>query len=140
MDLGAVMDEVGDRLDNITGLRVHRYPPDDVSPPAAIVSYPETITYDETMRRGMDRYPDLSVAILLGKVSARATRDAISVYADGAGDRSIKAVLDGGDYESCDSVRVTGAEFDVVTIAAVDYLGVMFNLDIVGPGAPTEGA
>lgn len=134
MDLGAVMDEVGDRLDTITGLRVYRYPPDNVQPPAAIVSYPETITYDETMRRGMDRYTNHTVAVLVGKVSDRATRDNISVYADGAGDRSIKALLDGTGYETCDSVRVTSADFDIVTIASVDYLGVMFNLDIAGPG------
>lgn len=77
MDLGAVMDEIGDRLDTLDGLRVYRYPPDNVQPPAAIVTYPDTYTYDETMRRGMDRIT-LPVVLLVGKVSDRASRDRIS--------------------------------------------------------------
>lgn len=128
------MDELGDRLDTITGLRVYRYPPDNIAEPAAIVTYPENVTYDETMRRGMDRYPDLAVIVLVGKVSDRASRDRISIFANGAGDKSIKAVLDGGGYESCDSVRVMGAEFDIVSMAGVEYLAATFTLDIAGPG------
>lgn len=135
MDLGAVMDELGDRLDTITGLRVYRYPPDNIQPPAAVVTYPGTITYDETMRRGMDRYPDLTVVAMVGKVSDRASRDAVSVYANGAGEKSVKAVLDGDGYQSCDSVRVTGVEFDIVSMAGVEYLAATFTLDIAGTGA-----
>lgn len=135
MDLGAVMDEVGDQLDTIEGLRVYRYPPDNVQVPAAVVTYPETITYDETMRRGMDRYPDLAVVVMVGRVSDRASRDHIALYADGAGARSVKAVVEAHDYVSCDSVRVTGAEFDIVKVAAVEHLAATFTLDIAGTGA-----
>ena len=137
MDLGAVMDEIGDQLDTIAGLRVYRYPPDQVAPPAAIVTYPENITYDETYGRGMDRYPDLSVVVMVGKVSDRASRDAISVYADGTGDKSIKTVVEAGTHTAFDSVRVTGGEFDIVSMAGVEYLAATFNLDIAGPGEGT---
>lgn len=135
MDLGAVMDEVGDQLDTIDGLRVYRYPPDSVSVPAAVVTYPENISYLETMRRGMDRYPDLSVVVMVGKVSDRTSRDRIAAYADGAGDRSIKAVVEAHTYEACDTATVTGAEFDIVSMAGVEYLAATFTIDIAGAGA-----
>lgn len=135
MDLGDVMDQVADRLDSITGLRVYPYPPDTVAPPAAIVTYPESIDYDATYARGMDRIPDLRVIVLVGRVSDRASRDAISVYADGSGTQSVKAVVEAGTYTAFDSVRVTGAEFDVISMAGVEYLAATFHLDIAGEGA-----
>jgi len=134
MDLAAVMDEIGDQLDTIDGLRVYRYPPDSVSVPAAVVTYPETYTYDETMRRGMDRVA-LPVVVMVGKVSDRTSRDRIAAYANGAGDRSVKTVIEAHTYESCDSVRVQGAEFDVVSMGGVEYLAVTFTIDITGTGA-----
>jgi len=135
MDLAAVMDEIGDQLDTIDGLRVYRYPPDSVSVPAAVVTYPETITYDETMRRGMDRYPNLPVVVMVGKVSDRTSRDRIAQYADGAGDRSVKAVVEAHTYTSLGSVRVTGAAFDIVSMGGIEYLAATFSIDIAGTGA-----
>lgn len=55
MNLGEVMDEIGDRLDTIAGLRVYRFPPDNVQPPAAVVTYPDSYMYHQTFRNGMDR-------------------------------------------------------------------------------------
>lgn len=134
MDLGAVMDEIGDQLDTITGLRVYRYPPGSVQVPAAVVTYPETYSYDETMRRGMDRIV-LPVVVMVGAVSDRSSRDKIAAYADGAGARSIKTVVEAHTYEACDSVRVQGAEFDIVSMASVEYLAATFTIDIAGTGA-----
>lgn len=136
MDLGAVMDEIGDQLDTITGLRVYRYPSDNPAVPAAIVSYPDTYTYDATYARGMDRIADLPVIVLVGKVSDRASRDAIAAYVGGSGASSVKAVVEAGEYTAFDVVTVTGVEFDVIGIAAVEYLGATFTLDIAGTGAP----
>lgn len=96
MNLATVMQEIADRLDTITGLRVYAYPPDNVQPPAAVVSYPETYTFDEAFARGMDRIPDLPVVVLVGRVSDRASRDRIAGYVDGSGVQSIKAVLEVG--------------------------------------------
>lgn len=133
MDLAAVMDEVGDQLDTIDALRVYRYPADNVAPPAAVVTYPDEWTYDATMRRGADTCT-LPVVVLVGKVSDRASRDRIAVYVDGAGAKSLKAVIEAHSYESCDSVRVTNAEFDIVAVAGVEYLAATFHLNIIGPG------
>lgn len=134
MKLDDVMDEVAARLGTIAGLRVFPYPADSVSPPAAIVSYPEKYTFDETYGRGMDRMT-LPVVVVVGKPTDRASRDRIAQYCDGAGPASVKAAVEAGKYVACDTVRVTGIEFDVVTVAGTDYLAALFDLDIAGAGS-----
>ena len=134
MNLGEVMQAVADRIDTIAGLRVYAYPPDTVNAPAAVVTYPDTYTYDATYGRGMDRL-ELPVVVLIGKVSDRASRDNLSRYVDGSGAASIKQVLESGTYTAFDSCRVTGAEFDVIAIGAVEYLAATLTLDIAGQGA-----
>ena len=93
MDLAAVMDELGDRLATINGLRVHRWPPDNISPPAAIVSYPDSYEFDSTYSRGMDRV-EVPVVVVVGKVSERAARARLSGYIAGSGPASVKHVLE----------------------------------------------
>jgi hypothetical protein len=94
MNLADVMDDIATRVDTITGLRTFAYPPDNVPAPAAIVTYPDTYTYDETYGRGMDRVV-LPVVVVVGKVSDRKSRDLIAKYCDGDGLSSIKAVIEG---------------------------------------------
>lgn len=139
MDLAAVMDELGDRLGTINGLRVHRWPPDNISPPAAIVSYPDSYEFDATYSRGMDRV-EVPVIVLVGKVSERAARTRLSRYIAGSGPASVKHVLErAGDpaqpYTAIDSLRVTRVDIDVVTIAGVDFLAATFTVDIAAKGA-----
>lgn len=136
MDLGAVMQDIADQLATIDGLRVYGHPPDQPpSPPAAVVTYPDSYIYDVTYGRGMDRIENLPVVALVGKVSARTSRDAIGAYANGSGASSIKAVVESGTYTEFDSVRVTSVAFDVVTIGGIDYLAATFTLDIAGAGS-----
>jgi hypothetical protein len=134
MDLASVMDQVGDALDTIDGLRVYRWPADNVQPPAAVVAYPTEYRYDETFGRGMDRL-SLPVVVLVGRPSDRAARDRIVGYAAGAGTGSVKAALEAHTYTACDSVRVESVEFDVVSVAGVEYLAATFTNDIAGTGA-----
>lgn len=134
MNLATVMQELANRLDTITGLRVHAHPPDKITPPAAVVTYPDTYTYDQTYARGMDRL-ELPVVVLVGKVSARASRDDLARFCAGSGAASVKAVLESGTYTAFHTVRVTQAVFDVVSIGAVEYLAATFTVDITGTGA-----
>lgn len=136
MILEDVMDDVARRLDMIDGLRAYEYPPDSITPPAAIVSYPEDYTYDGTYHRGADRMT-LPVIAVVGRANDRASRELLSVYVDGDGPKSFKRVLESKDlppYTTFHSIRVTNVEFDVVTIGGVDYVAAMFNNDIVGSG------
>jgi len=135
MDLGAVMQAVADRIDTVTGLRVYAHPPDSVEAPAAIVTYPDTYTYDATYGRGMDRIEALPVVLLVGKVSGRASRDKVAQYVKGSGAGSMKAVIESGTYTAFDTVRVASVTFDIIAVASVEYLGATFILDIAGQGA-----
>jgi len=133
MNLAAVMDAISARLDTIAGLRCFPYPPAKLTPPAAVVSYPDTYTFDETYGRGMDRI-SLPVVVVVGKVSDRAARDQLGAYCNGSGASSVKQVLESGTYTAFHAVRVASIEFDVVSIAGVDYIAALFTLDIAGSG------
>lgn len=136
MILADVMDEIATRLRTIPALagRTFAYPPGSVRPPAAVVSYPENYEYGYTGARGADRIRPLPVVIVVGKPTDRGARDALSDYVDGAGAKSVKAVLESGTYTALHVVTVERVEFDTITIGQTDYLAAMFDLDIVGPG------
>lgn len=133
MNLADVMDEVGAAAETITGLRVAPYWADRVTPPAAVIAWPDRYDYDATFGRGADRLT-LPLIVLVGRVDQRTARDALAAYADGSGARSIKAAVEAGTYTACDSVRVQDCEFSVITVAAVEYLAGTFALDIIGTG------
>jgi hypothetical protein len=133
MDLAAVMQAVSDQLDTIVGLNCYAWPSSTVSPPAAVIAYPESIDPDLTYRRGKGRI-SLPVWVVVGNVSEKSTRDAIAAYVNSSGPASVVAVLDAGTYTAFDTLHVESIEFDVVTIGAVDYLGALFTLDISGSG------
>lgn len=133
MNLSTVMDQVATQLDTIAGLRVHAYPPSTLTPPAAVVAYPDDYTFDATYGRGMDRMT-LPVVVMVGKVSDRSSRDRLTDYLDGAGAASVKAVVEAGTYTAFDVVRVMDATFDVVSMGGVDYIAATFTLDIAGSG------
>lgn len=137
MNIGDVMDEIAERLRGAASLagRTYAYPPGSITPPAAIVSYPTTGTFDATYGRGVDTMTGV-VVVVVGSPTLRQTRDQLTKYLDGSGAESVKALLDGddGDYASCDGVRVADWETDVYTIGGTDYLAAVFSLDIAGPG------
>lgn len=129
------MDEIGERLGTIDGLRVKPYWANSVAPPAALVSLPDRIEYDQTYGRGSDSM-DLEVLVLIGKASDRASRDKIARYANGSGEGSVKATLEATGYETCDDVRVVSCEFGTEPIAGGGaYLVAVFQLNITGSGA-----
>lgn len=132
MNLAAVMDEVAGVLDTLTGLRVTAWPPGSVVPPAGIVSYPDGFTYDETYGRGSDRIDQLTMTLVVGKVTERSARDKVSAYTAGAGELSVKAAMEAHTWTSCDDLTVSRCEFEIVTIGGVDYLAATFYADVLG--------
>ena len=134
MRLDAVMDEVARALATITGLRVFAYPPPTLSAPAGYVSYPTSIDFDETYRRGEDRYTDLPIVLVAGKPTERSARDTVAAWVAGAGPKSVKAAMEAWAWTTCDDLTVTSCEFDVEPIAGVPYLAAMFKATVVGPG------
>ena len=137
MNLGDVMDEIATKLRAAPSLagRTYAYPQARVTPPAAIVDYPSEGGFDATYGRGVDTMTGAVVGVV-GRPTERQSRDNISKYINGSGPESVKALVDGDedDYASCDGVRVAEWETAVWTLDAVDYLAVVFRLDIAGPG------
>lgn len=132
LDLNAVMDAIGTRLVGVTGLRVYDYAADAAAPPAAIVALPEIVEYDAVAGRGADRTV-IPVTVLVGKVSDRAARDQLAQYVSGAGASSVKAAIEGTDSTmggACQTVRVTAANVNVVTVGGIDYLGASFDCEV----------
>lgn len=128
-----MMDELGDQLDTIDGLNVYRWPPDSVTAPGAVVTYPDGLDFDATYQRGFDDIT-LPIVVVVGKASARAARDKVAAFCAGSGDASVKAVLEAGTYTAFDVARVTGVEFSVATIGTTEYLTATFAVDITGGG------
>lgn len=130
MDVAAIMDEVAGRLRTIPDLanRTFAYPPDKITPPSAIVVYPEDIDYRAA--GGKARFI-LPVVVLASRVNVRVARDKVLAFVNSSGPSSVIAVLESGAYATFDDFAVTKEEPDVITIAETDYLGGLFNLDIV---------
>lgn len=135
MNIEQVAEELRTALGTIAGLNVADWGVQRVHPPAALVSLPERVDYDQTYGRGSDQLSDVVVLVLVARPADPEARKAIAAYADGSGARSVKAAIEAGAYTSCDEVHVTSAEFDVVTYAGTEYLAAMFHLDITGKGA-----
>lgn len=131
MNVAEVMDQLGDALDTIDGLRVFPYWADKLTPPAAVVSFPSPLTYDAVYQRASDR-AEFPVTIVVGKVDARSARDDLARYLDGAGPASVKTVVEAHATDAWSTVRVTTAEVAVIRIAGVEYLGAEFLIDVLG--------
>jgi hypothetical protein len=134
MNLKNLMDEAATVLATITGLRVTAWPPGSVVPPAGIVSYPNRIEYQTTYGRGVNVIRGLPFVLVVGKATERSARDTASAWTAGSGAASVVAAMEAHSWTSCDDLTVTAADFDVVTIAGVDYLAAMFEADAIGPG------
>lgn len=137
MILSDVMEEVAARVRTLDGLegRTFAYPPATIVGKAGIVSYPERVDYDKTYGRGMDMIVGLPVLIVVGQATDRGARDRVAQYAAGSGALSVKAAVEADPHTAFDELRVTECQFDVVTIAAVDYISALFLMDIAGQGA-----
>lgn len=132
LDLNAAMDGLGVRLATISGLEVKDYNADAVYPPAAVITLPEIIEYDESMGRGTDRCT-IPVWVFVGKISERSARDALAAYMSGTGSSSIKSAIEAdsdlaGAAHTC---RVMTAEPIAATVGGVEYLAAIFNVEVV---------
>lgn len=131
-----VAEELAARLRRIPDLTVFAHPVASVVPPAAIVVWPDQITYDATYQRGMDTLT-FPVVLVVGQTSdGRAAMDALSRYWDGSGPWSVKAALEtGGPVDGVlDDVQVGAARAGEVSIGGVSLLAAEFTTEVAGEG------
>lgn len=134
MRLSDVMDDLAVRLRSIPAFReVAAYPKGSVTPPAAIVSYPEEYNPNLSYNRGAARVT-MPVWVVVGKASERTARDLLSQFVDGEGAASVIAVLQADGYTAFDSLLVSNVEFAPFTISDIDYIAAVFDCDIIGSG------
>lgn len=129
-NLGTVMDNIGLALDMIPGVRAYDFPPKSAQPPFGFVDMPDIIEYDAAMKRGKDRMR-ISVVLAVADVVDRQVRDDLAAYMATTGDKSVKTTLETMGAGIGDSVRVTSADPRPVTIAGTQYMGIVFELDVI---------
>lgn len=134
MDVGAVMDDLGDALSAIDGLRIYPYWADSIQPPAAIVEFPEALDYDRTLRRGSDDF-SVPVVVMVARRDGRSSRDRLAKFAAGSGTDSVKAAIEAHTPTTYHSARVERVRFDTAQVAGVDYLAATFTVHLIGPGS-----
>ena len=135
MRLADVMDEVAAVAATVPSLagRTYAWPAEEVSPPAAMVTYPAELDPLVAFQRGTDRWT-AGLVVVVGRVWDRSTRDQMAGYVSGDGAESVIAALFAHDWQECAycvPVRVT---FDAIQIAGVEYMAALFELDIAGNG------
>jgi hypothetical protein len=127
IDVAAVMTAIADALTAGDVLeRAYDWPTLDVSPPCAIVGYPEAgQPFDATMRRGADR-ATFPVWIVCGVADKRSSRDVVASYI-----APVKAALESAGGDAWESARVTTWGVDPVNIAGLDYVAAKFEIDVL---------
>ena len=132
MNVAAVMDALGTCLERLPGLRVFPYPAPGVAPPAAMVGWPSAIDYDLALARGgwSATFP---VLIAVGKGDVKSARDTLGAYLDGKGPDSVRVALD-GPTAAYDAARVTSARVEPISIAGIEYLAALLDVEVVGTG------
>jgi hypothetical protein len=129
-----VMAGIGNRLRTLEGLRVFDYPADNLSPPMAVVAFPEgDVEYDA---QGHADRAEFVVFVVVGRVSERSGYAALAAYMSGSGTSSVKAAIEAdptlGGAADGGTTRVTSSRIEsVVTSAGVEYLAASFSVDVV---------
>lgn len=139
MILREVMGEAKEVLDDVDGLRKvfpHPVPRASATGGTAIVSYPEQVEFGVTYGRRYDRFVGLGIVIVVGTVTERTALDRVSALIDPAGTTSTSAVaaLEAHTWQSCDDFTVSDCDFDVITVAGIDYLAAILSANVIGPG------
>lgn len=129
-----VMDEIGEKLDTIPGVRVLPFDADEVQVPAGLVSLPSNINFLGTNQSGLNIIKIFATILVSKSDGDLIRRDLLAPYGDHAGPKSVKQALESGPYRSCDDVTVVSGSFTVVSIARVDYLGYVSLCDVAGSG------
>lgn len=119
-------------MDGLAGLvtgqapTVYAYPVDSITVPCIVVGYPTDITLDVTYQRGGDQML-IPLWYIVGKTTTKDARDALSTIIGDAS--SVKSSIDGA--QSFGDCRVTDAKIEEVTVNAIAYIAVRFDVEII---------
>lgn len=134
MNVFTVAAELKAKLDTISGIRAHEYPPDAVVAPAAIVGYPQAIEFDLSAGRGQDKLV-VPIFVLVDRTWDRASAEQFGDLTAGSGARSVKQVIQTRPHTAFSAARVRTVSFSVIAVASIEYWCATFLVDIFGSGA-----
>jgi hypothetical protein len=132
MNLVDVAAELAAQLGTILAGRTTPYAPDTGQPPFGFVVPPE-IGFDVSYARGLDTLR-LSVYVAVARQPIDVAWTTLAPFLSGSGDSSVKQVLEAGEYDSLDTIQVTGARGVDIALAGGTYKGAEFDLVITGSG------
>src|SRR5690606_23155074 len=115
------------------GLAAFGYWPDRITPPAALVAWPDPYTYNATYQRGASS-AEINVVVLVGRPNSRAAQEALADYAAGSGERSVRAAIESHTTTAWHDATVTTFTGGTVQVNGVDYLAGTFAVQIFGQG------
>lgn len=119
-----------DALELIPKLRTTLAFPRSVSPPVAVISYPE-VDFDLTAGRGGDTLR-WEVTLVVSKASERAARQTLMQFLRPSGSHSVKAAVEGFATTAVDFFRVVRArQAQEFTFDNINYLGCVFDVEAV---------
>jgi hypothetical protein len=128
--IAEIRDGLADRLETISGLRVHDTWPGQISPPVAIVANGET-RYDVTLD-GVDD-STFTITVFVQFANDRVAQDALDAYRSPSGASSIATAVHGDPTLGgiVDFARVVSASPDKITpYAGVEYLACDFTVEV----------
>jgi hypothetical protein len=128
-----VMDQLGEALDVIDGLRVKPYTEQRINPPQAMVNLPRTYKYDLTKCRGSDDI-EIPITVYVGRYDAESSRNALGQYVDGSGGLSVKEAIETHTCSAYDIAHVLDVQFLISTVTSVEYLAATFRVRLIGKG------
>lgn len=129
-DVTAMSAGIASNLATISGLRTYSTIPDDVNPPAAVVSL-NSVNYDEAFRGGLVIY-NFTVTVIVTRVTERRAQERMHDYIQ-TGSGGVKNAVEsdptlGG---SAIDARVTEmSNITSVSIDSVDYLACDFQVTV----------
>jgi hypothetical protein len=133
MILRDVMDDLGEALKTIPGLRVKPYNEQRVMAPMAMVSLPRVYRYDATFDRGSDDI-EVPIVVMVGRIDAESARNALGPYVDPTGPESVKHAIEHHPSTVWDIAHVMDVQFLVMSVSSLEYLTATFRVRVVGKG------
>lgn len=132
MNVSDVMEGIAARLRTIPDLVVYDGPAGNTVTPSAEVSFPDEITYDDTMGPGTAR-ADFMVLVLVAPVAAQAAPETLSGFLNSQGPTSVKEAVESGRTlgGAADSARVVSARPLGITSAGVEYVAAEFTVNVI---------
>lgn len=120
------------RLATISGLRTSATLPDQPQPPQAVI-YPDRVTYDSALGRGLDEYTFI-VLVIVGRIAERSAQTSLDRYCESSGATSIKAAIEGeatlgGKAFDCRVTEMRGQSS--LTLGDLTYLTAEFSVTVL---------